>query len=91
MLEITEMCNEYMLQKVTSTTHTKTLIDFQTYFNLYNNQPTQECSNIIYYKVLSQRCDDKEMLLNVISDLYQEFVINKKKKWILLEGDQATY
>lgn len=90
-LQLREMCNEYMLQKVASTTHTKTLIDFQTYFNLYNNQPPPECSNIIYYEVFSQRCDDKETLLNVMNDLYQEFVVTKKKKWILLEGDQATY
>ena len=91
MLQLREMCNEYMLQKVASTTHTKTLIDFQTYFNLYNNQSPPECSNIIYYEVLSQRCDDKETLLNIISELYQEFVVTKKKKWIILEGDQATY
>ena len=80
-----------MLQKVASTTHTKTLIDFQTYFNLYTNQPSPECLNVIYYQVLSQRCDDKETLLNIINNLYQEFVVTKKKKWILLEGDQATY
>ena len=91
MAQLREMCNEYMLQKMASTTHAKTLIDFQTYFNLYNNQPPPECSNIIYYKVLSQRCDDKETLLNIINDLYHEFVATKKKKWILLEGDQATY
>ena len=91
MTELREMCNEYMLQKVASTTHAKTLIDFQTYFNLYTNQPPPEYSNIIYYKVLSQRCDDKETLLNIINDLYQEFVVTKKKKWILLKGDQATY
>ena len=47
MLQLREMCNEYMLQKVLSTTHTKTLTDFQTYFNVYNNQPPPECSNII--------------------------------------------
>ena len=47
--------------------------------------------HIIYYKVLSQRCNDKETLLNVINDLYQEFYVTKKKKQILLEGDQATY
>ena len=91
MLELREICNKYMLQKVASNTHTETLIDLQTYFNLYTNQPPPEISNIIYYKVLSQRCDDKETLLNIINDLYQEFVVNNKKKWILLEGDQATY
>lgn len=77
-----------MLQKVACTTHTEIFIDLQTYFNLYTNQLPPEISNIIY---LSQRCDDKETLLNIINDLYQEFVVQNKKKWILLKGDQAIY
>ena len=40
---------------------------------------------------INQRCDDKEILLNIISELYQEFVVTKKTKWIILEGDPATY
>ena len=91
LVQVRKMCSEYMLQKVASTKHSKTLIDLQTYFSLSTNLPQPEASNIIYYKVLSQRCDDKETLLNIINDLYQEFVLTKKKKWILLEGDQATY
>ena len=71
--------------------HTETMIDLQTYFNLYTNQPPPEISNIMYYKVLSQRSDNKETLINIINDLYQEFVVNKKMKWIVLEGNQATY
>ena len=91
LVQVRKMCSEYMLQKVASTKHSKTLIDLQTYFSLSTNLSQPEASNIIYYKVLSQRCDDKETLLNIINDLYQEFVLTKKKKWILLEGDQATY
>jgi len=40
--------------------------------------------------VLDQRCDDKQTLLKVISDVQEEFILSKKKKWILLE-DLATY
>ena len=69
----------------------QTIIDLKTYLTLYHNVSTQESSNIIYYKVLEQRCDDKATLLGIISELYEEFVVPNKMKWLLLEGDQATY
>ena len=89
--KLKEMSTQYILQKVASSDHSKTLIDLQTYFSLSNNLPTPECSNVIYFKVLDQKCDDKETLLNIINDLYEEFIVPKKKEWVLLEGDQATY
>ena len=89
--ELTQMSTEYILQKVVSSEHNKMLVDLQTYYSLSNHLPTPERSNIIYFKVLDQRCDDKETLINIISELYEEFVVLKKNKWVLLEGDQATY
>ena len=65
--------------------------DNLTLISLAYNIPTPECSNIIYLKILDQRCDDKETLLNVISELYEEFIVPKNTEWVLLEGDQATY
>ena len=91
MHELKQMSIDYILQKVASCEHSITLIDLQTYYSLYNNISSPECSNIIYFNVLDQRCDDKETLLNVISELYEEFIVSKKKKYILLEGDQVTY
>ena len=87
--ELKEMSTKYIFQKVSSKQNM--LIDLQSYFSLYNNLQTPECSNIIYYKVLDQRCDDKQTLLNVISELYEEFIVPKKMEFVLLEGDQATY
>ena len=58
-----------MLLKVASTTHSETLINFNTYFSLRNMLTQPERSNIIYFNVLDQRCDDKETLLNIINDL----------------------
>ena len=86
--EFKKMSTNYMLLKVASTTHENALIDFTTYFSLSNQVPQPEQSNIIFFKVLDQRCDDKETLLNVINDMFVEFVQSGKK---LLEGDQATY
>lgn len=53
--------------------------------------PSPENSNVIYFMLLDQRCDDKETLLNVISELHTEFIASKKKMYLLLEGDQVTY
>ena len=46
---------------------------------------------IEYFSVLDQVCDNKDTLLNVISELHTEFIMSNKKKYILLEGDQVTY
>ena len=89
--ELRETSSHYILQRVANNTNSTVLIDFLTYFSLYNNLPSPECSNIIYFKVLDQKCDNKETLINVINDIYQEFIVPKKKQWVLLEGDQDTY
>ena len=87
-----EIADSYVLLKVACTAHvTSIMIDFQTYYTLLKNLEKVERSNIIYYKVLDQRCDDNQTLLSVINDLYNEFIVTKKQTIILLEGDQATY
>lgn len=61
--DLKEVCNTYMVQKVASTTHSTTFLDLQSYLSVYHNLPQPERSNVIYYKVLHQQCDDKETLL----------------------------
>ena len=64
-----------MLLKVTSTTREKSLVGFINFYSLRNHLPSPEKSNIIYYRVLDQKCDDKETLLNIIiNDLYVQFM-----------------
>ena len=89
--ELKSMCTQYIFQKVANSDPNQTLINLQTYFSLSNNLPTPECSSVIYFKVLDLRCDDKQTLLTIISNLYEEFIVPGKKEWVLLEGDQATY
>ena len=85
--EFKKMSTNYnMLLKIASTTHGNTLIDFTTYFSLSNQVPQPEQSNIIFFKVLDQRCDDKETLLNVINDMFVEFVQSGKKKIVCFIG-----
>ncbi len=44
--------------------------------NVLQNIPAPETSNIIYYKVLDQKCDNKETLLSIINDLYTTFILS---------------
>ena len=89
--ELKKLSINYNILKVAAVEHSEVLIDFQTYFSLSKNLQAPECSNIIYLKVLDKKCDDKETLLSVVNDVYEEFILGQKKEWILLEGDQATY
>lgn len=77
--ELSEIASKYILQRVASSTSSTVLIDFQTYFTLYNDLQSPECSNIIYYQVLDQKCDNKETLMNVINSLYAEFIKTNQK------------
>ena len=86
-----EIGENYVILKAACTTHTCSMVDFQTFFSFSNNLVKVERSNIIYYKVLDQKCDDKETLLSIINNLYNEFIATKKQTLVLLEGDQATY
>ena len=89
--EFREIGENYVILKAACTTHTCSMVDFQTFFSLSNNLVKVERSNIVYYKVLDQKCDDKETLLSIINDLYNEFIATNKQTLVLLEGDQATY
>ncbi len=61
------------------------------YYSLSKRIQAVETSNIIYYRVIDAKCDNKETLLSVMNTLYSEFIQTDKKANIILEGDQATY
>ena len=86
-----EVCEQYVLLKVASETHTKHLINLQMYYTLSQNISAPEKSNIVYYSVIDEKCDNKETLLSIINDLYSNFIMTGKKTYVILEGDQATY
>lgn len=87
-----EAVDDYiMLLKMVCDTNPDLMIDFHIFFSLVNNLGVIGKSNVIYYKVLDERCDDNLTLLSVINELYNEFIVTKKQSTVLLEGDQATY
>ena len=79
------MSTQYVFLKVAGNEQNETILDLLSYFNLANNLSKPECSNIIYFKVLDQKCDDKETLLNVISALYEEFISKNRKSGFYLK------
>jgi len=78
----------YVLTKKVSE---KNIIDFPSYYGLLHDIPVPECSKVIYYGILNQKCDTKDTIRNIVNQLYTEFIVTKKKQWIILEGDQLTY
>ena len=79
---------DYILIKKASE---KPVISLPSYLGLLQDLPTPECSSIVYYGVMGQKCDSKETVLEVINQLHREFIVTNRKKWVLLEGDQLTY
>lgn len=69
----------------------KPVISLPSYYGLLKNLPAPECSSIVYYGVMGQKCESKETVLDVIDQLHREFITTRKKEWVLLEGDQLTY
>ena len=84
------MTTTCMLLKVACNTK-HCLVNLQLYYSLCQNIPAPEPSNIVYYKVVDERCDDTETLLSIVNDLYKEFIVTGAKEYVVLEGDQATY
>ncbi len=83
MTERTNIYYLYILLTLTRNDLGNIMVSLQSYVSLASKITEPEYSNIIYYRVLQQRCDDKETLLNIINDLYTEFFVTKKKKHIL--------
>ena len=59
--KIRNVFDQYMLLKLASCGQ---MMDIQSYLTVADNISPPEQSNVIYYKILHQRCDDKETLLS---------------------------
>ena len=81
------VANKLAFNKINKQDHT--FIDLRSYvtLRLYNNLDHPETSNIIYLNVLDQKADNKQTLLAIINNLYEEFIVNGGQKWVVVEGD----
>ena len=53
--------------------------------------PSSEESRVAYIEISSEKADSKSTPLNVLSKLYQTFVVQQRQKWLLVVGDAKTY
>ena len=58
--KLKKLSETYILLKIACNHHQKCLINLQMFCSLTHNLPSPEPSNILYFKVLDQKCDDKE-------------------------------
>ena len=65
-------------------------IDLQSYVTLYDNLNSPEVSNIIYLNVFDQKADNKQTLLAIVNNSYEEFMV-EGHKWVMVKGDAKTY
>ncbi len=86
MTERTNIYYLYILLTLTRNDLENIMVSLQSYVSLASKIIKPECSNIIYCRVLQQRCDDKETLLYIINDLYTEFFVTKKKNTYFLKA-----
>ena len=49
-----------------------------------------ECSNIIYLQVKDAVADTKDTMMDMLHEL-QEFIVEQKHQWLILEGDGKIY
>ena len=38
-----------------------------------------------------QKADNKQTLLAIVNNLYEEFIVKEGHKWVMVEGDAKTY
>ena len=87
------MCS-YVVQKLAFNEinqESNAFIDLQLYVTLYDNLNSPEVSNIIYLNVFDQKADNKQTLLAIVNNLYEEFMVKEGHKWVMVEGDAKTY
>jgi len=71
--------NTYIVLKLANEQNPESLVCLQMLFCLSQNVPSPEKTSIIYFKVLDEKCDNKETLLSIINDLYTQFILSGKK------------
>lgn len=84
---ILESMNEY----VDIDTTIVEMVHMQEFCALYDKHLQPDVADVVYVNVLDEKADDKDTVLNVINQLYNEHVRKQGKNFLVLEGDAKTY
>ena len=91
--ELQEDINISLLQKhVTSseTQENQSFISIQDFLSTCRNASVQR-SKVAYLHVMDAVADNKDTVLQLTHDLYQQFIVDQKMKWLVVEGDAKVY
>lgn len=84
---VVQATNYFMLKNASL----KKMIGMQPFFAISQNQPKPEVGFVAYVDVLNEIADDKDTILHVLNNIYDEYICRHNKTFVLLEGDAKTY
>ena len=68
----------------------KILLNMQDYLRLTTGTHTEK-SNVTYLQVMDAVADNKDTLIQLLSDLQEQFISNGIHEYVILEGDAKLY
>ena len=92
LVSLQKQLTTYILLKHKNSLHTaeENLISMQDFMRL-TNPCRVERSAITYLSVLDAKADSKDTIMIVLQDVHQRYIEEKKKEWVLIEGDAKVY
>ena len=91
--QLQEDINIFLLQKHVTRSDTQENVSFisiQDFLSTCRNSSAQR-SKVAYLRVMDAVADNKDTVLQLTHDLYQQFIVDQKMKWLVVEGDAKVY
>ena len=91
--QLQEDINIFLLQKhvtISETQENQSFISIQDFLSTCRNASVQR-SKVAYLRVMDAVADNKNTVLQLTHDLYQQFIADQKMKWLVIEGDAKVY
>ena len=83
----------YYLQKlaISNTNCGRPLMNIQNYFNVTRQAVHTEKSEVVYLQVMGAVSDTKDTQLELLHNLFAQFIHNQQREYLVIEGDQKLY
>ena len=65
-------------------------LNIQEYFNVTRVTHTER-SEVSYLQVMDAVADSKDTIMQMLHDLYQQYIVEQNRQWLLVEGDNKVY
>ena len=68
------------------------MVSMQAFCDLCDGTSTPpETANLAYASVINEKADSKDIILHIVNELYNKYVRQHGKSFLVLEGDAKTY